>query len=61
MTGQGDIVRGGGRVVKNVAGFDLTRLGALSPQGTLGVITEVTVRSSRAARWRRDRCDHDSG
>ncbi|PYP65762.1 MAG: hypothetical protein DMD26_09925, partial [Gemmatimonadetes bacterium] len=26
VTGRGDVARGGGRVVKNVAGFDLTRL-----------------------------------
>jgi FAD/FMN-containing dehydrogenase len=43
VTGTGDIVRGGGRVVKNVAGFDLVRLFTGS-RGTLGVITEVTLR-----------------
>lgn len=43
ITGTGDIVRGGGRVVKNVAGFDLVRLN-VGAWGTLGVITEVTVR-----------------
>ncbi|MGH7670668.1 MAG: FAD-binding oxidoreductase [Gemmatimonadaceae bacterium] len=43
VTGGGDIVRGGGRVVKNVAGFDLVRL-ATGAWGTLGVLTEVTVR-----------------
>jgi glycolate oxidase FAD binding subunit len=43
VNGTGDVVRGGGRVVKNVAGFDLTRL-AVGSWGTLGAITEVTVR-----------------
>ena len=43
VTGTGDIVRAGGRVVKNVAGFDLTRL-FTGAWGTLAVITEVTVR-----------------
>jgi glycolate oxidase FAD binding subunit len=43
VTGAGHVVRAGGRVVKNVAGFDLVRLSA-GAWGTLGVITEVTVR-----------------
>jgi len=43
VTGRGDIARPGGRVVKNVAGFDLTRL-MTGAWGTLGVITEVTLR-----------------
>lgn len=43
VTGIGDVVRGGGRVVKNVAGFDLTRL-MVGAWGTLGVLTEVSVR-----------------
>ncbi len=43
VNGRGDVVRGGGKVVKNVAGFDLSRL-LTGAWGTLGVITEVTLR-----------------
>ena len=43
VTGAGLVARGGGRVVKNVAGFDLTRL-QTGAWGTLGIITEVSFR-----------------
>ena len=43
VNGRGEVVRAGGKVVKNVAGFDLSRL-LTGSWGTLGVITEVTVR-----------------
>ncbi len=43
VTGRGAVIRGGGRVVKNVAGFDLTRM-LTGSWGTLGVLTEVSVR-----------------
>jgi glycolate oxidase FAD binding subunit len=43
VTSEGALVKGGGRVVKNVAGYDFPRLltGSL---GTLGVITQVTLK-----------------
>jgi glycolate oxidase FAD binding subunit len=43
VSGTGDVARGGGRVVKNVAGFDLTRL-VTGAWGSLGVLTEMTMR-----------------
>src|SRR5688500_14238301 len=43
VTGRGDVVRAGGKVVKNVAGFDLSRL-LTGSWGTLGVIAQVTLR-----------------
>jgi glycolate dehydrogenase FAD-binding subunit len=43
VTGAGVVARGGGRVVKNVAGFDLTRL-VTGSWGTLGIVTEMTMR-----------------
>lgn len=43
VTGDGLVARGGGRVVKNVAGFDLVRL-LIGSWGTLGIVTEVSLR-----------------
>lgn len=43
ITGDGRIVRGGGRVVKNVTGFDLPRLAAGS-FGSLGVIGRICLK-----------------
>jgi glycolate oxidase FAD binding subunit len=43
VTGDGRVLRPGGRVVKNVAGFDLTRLAAGS-FGAFGVITTAHLR-----------------
>lgn len=39
----GKIIRSGGRVVKNVAGYDMNKL-FIGSMGTLGVISEVTVK-----------------
>jgi glycolate oxidase FAD binding subunit len=43
VTGNGAVVKGGGRVVKNVAGYDFPKLltGSL---GTLGIITQLTLK-----------------
>ena len=45
VTGDGRVFSAGGRVVKNVAGFDLVRL-LIGSRGALAFITEVTMRLS---------------
>ncbi|MGK7936936.1 MAG: FAD-binding oxidoreductase [Xenococcaceae cyanobacterium] len=44
IRGDGEIAKAGGRVVKNVAGYDLMKLYTGS-YGTLGIITQVTLRT----------------
>ena len=52
VTADGRITRAGGKVVKNVAGFDLCKL-YIGSLGTLGVIVEATFKVMPVARLQR--------
>ena len=43
VLGSGEVIRSGGRLVKDVAGYDLRRL-LCGSEGTLAVMTEITLR-----------------
>ena len=67
VTGTGEVIRSGGRFVKNTTGYDLTQL-IIGSEGTLALVTEATLRlhprlhahrvdpgrrSPTSTRWRR--------
>jgi glycolate oxidase FAD binding subunit len=49
VNAEGEIVKGGGPTVKNVSGFDIPRL-MVGSLGTIGVLTQVTLRCQPVAR-----------
>ena len=54
VTATGEIIRTGGKTVKNVVGFDLTGL-MCGSEGMLGIITEATLETAANARSDIDR------
>lgn len=58
--GRGDLITAGGRTVKNVAGYDLTKF-MIGQSGTFGQLVTITTRTyRRPAGAIFARCDHDA-
>ena len=55
MTGTGEILKFGGQVIKNVAGFDISRL-LVGSMGCLGIILEVSLRTLPMPEYQRTLC-----
>lgn len=43
LTGKGEVIEFGGRVIKNVAGYDVSRL-MVGAMGTLGILLEISMK-----------------
>ena len=43
LTGKGEVIQFGGRVIKNVAGYDVSRL-MVGAMGTLGILLEISLK-----------------
>ncbi|MES1955562.1 glycolate oxidase subunit GlcE [Salinisphaera hydrothermalis] len=54
INGRGEVLRFGGEVMKNVAGYDLSRL-MVGAHGTLGVLAEISLKVLPAPRFSRTR------
>ncbi len=52
---KGEIITAGGKVMKNVAGFDLFRPMARS-MGTLGVLLKIAIRAAAVTRGSKKPC-----